>query len=113
MELLREFDHETSKMLKKSLKSKLAKHKRYRRLKNSKNSFNFDERSNSSDVFYTKDKQMDNFLKMNDSFEKHTRISTKTNKKNKKELKSPLEKNFVKAELKNQMKLLESEIFRC
>lgn len=110
MESLRKFDNETTRLFKVYQKKKHLKNGRYRRVKPIKNNFDFDERSNSPDIFNAKDEQLKKFIQLN----KHITQRARSNFRMKEpSYMSTMKKSTDKSDLKRQMQLLEQELFRC
>ena len=109
MESLRRFDDDTTRLFKVSLRKKHIKNRRYKKPKLANQGFDFDDRSNSPDIFYTKEQQLKQFVKLNNKIDKRARSNFRS-------VNSPLsflKQTTDKQELKNQMRLLENELFRC
>lgn len=109
MESLRRFDDDTTKLFKVSLRKKHIKNKRYKKSKLSNQGFDFDDRSNSPDIFYTKEQQLKQFVKLNNKIDRRARSNFRSENSPLSFLKHTTEKQ----ELKQQMRLLENELFRC
>lgn len=101
LESLRKFDNETTALFKHHQKLKHQK-PRYRRVKPAVSNFNFDARTDKPDIFQT-------FVKKNRQFEKRSQ----SNAKQKESVLHIINKDRDAEDLKQQMRILEQELFRC
>lgn len=107
MKLLREFEQETSKIIHHSLKKKNIGKRISRKKRNQAKEFDFDSRSNSPEN-NDKSHQFKMFLMLNHKLDKRS----KSNAKSQNDVKFNIVNTNKEIELKNQMRMLEKELFK-